>query len=314
MAKKDIHYYGTGAGLMLAGYDALTAATIARFAQFVDDLNSDGHLVLEDEQVLHWRRTAHKGMDYANLAEMRASDVWIFHFPPGRHGWATEPVGVNCYLSLIDFDIDSESRMGLAILGILAHVFFDSHAHQGFMAIAHEDNDIEDLEVLIPKQNFAEKLIPLFGSGVVETVHVPGHGAVLSLPDRVNALFKYTRRGERIVRDNRLIYRGAFADFIKANVIPGSKPMINLEMLALKSFWDGMIDAVDEADADEYLETACGSWRRGFRQGIFGDAVEFPEYTEPQPGDPDFIAFVRAAGTIKTLYKCKLIPARGLVY
>lgn len=316
--KIDMHYYGTYAAAMCAGVEPSRAARIAKFAQFVDDQASDGYFYYNklprtgkqlngNGEILHYRRTAHKGLDYAKIESLETSDVWpVFHFPVAEDAdvcsWICGPFDAHDLRRAVDCNI---SWIVPAVTGIIAHMLLDSYAHQGFYGIATDANKIENLVVHSPRGNWLDKIAQFFGSSAIEEITTIGHGAALSLPDRCNALYEYDQNGRHIVRDNREIYRTAFKALIEffGGVSCGGE-----------EFWNRLFILLDAGHQDSYLDIACTYWQGAIRDGVFGQAHDPIKYIEPQPGDDDFYEFVIAAEAIRAHYKTRVFPARGMVY
>ena len=99
---------------------------------------------------------------------------------------------------------DSDRPYALHRLGIAAHVFVDTWAHQGFAGVNHRINEVSQVKrdgQLDP--SFARKVSHFFDGWLHQAVPPIGHGAALSYPDRPFLRWSYVNgRGEQVVRDN----------------------------------------------------------------------------------------------------------------
>ena len=93
---------------------------------------------------------------------------------------------------------------GLHRLGIAAHVFVDTWAHQGFAGVSHRVNDVNHVRrEKLPDPHFKNKLVRFFGSVFQEGIAPIGHSAALSYPDRPFLRWSYENGlNERVERDN----------------------------------------------------------------------------------------------------------------
>lgn len=209
----DFHHAGTFVVARAAGFSQQDAEIIAHAAQYVDDATNDG-LVRFDNGAMYSRcATAHKMLDYKNFAALAVQRVWVpFHFVPG---------GANASDNFIDRLIcrpnspvvkaivknailDAEKPYGLHRLGVTAHVFVDSFAHQGFAGVNHAVNQVQSVwrDGKID-ENYQRKVANFFNGWLQQRVPPLGHGAALSYPDRPYLRWSYVNgRGEEIQRDN----------------------------------------------------------------------------------------------------------------
>jgi len=115
---------------------------------------------------------------------------------------------------------------GLHRLGITAHVFIDTWAHQGFAGVRHEINLASNITVINPKDKYRAHFWEvvthegwraafafLLRKGMLlftNRVFPMGHGAVLHYPDHPFRVWSYVNgHGETVNRDNP-------TDFLKA--------------------------------------------------------------------------------------------------
>ncbi len=144
--------------------------------------------------------------DPDNLDNDANTISWLpFHFLPGNDLAAADPVLSNDYVQKLVCRPDSaiarkmiasaarsrEHDYALHRLGIAAHVFVDTFAHQGFAGLHHPINCARELRD---------------GDGrTIEALPVPpiGHGQVGTCPDRPYLVWSYIDwQGKRVQRDN----------------------------------------------------------------------------------------------------------------
>jgi hypothetical protein len=156
----DFHHAATYVIARHAGFDHGKASIVAYAAQYVDDATNDGLVPFENLAMYRRAATAHKMIDYRHLMKMKSRLVWVpFHFLPGNGG---KPAGQNPDGEFIDKLVckpnsyvaqdmkaaciaDSHKPFALHRLGITAHVYVDTWAHQNFAGVDHEINDVNDL-------------------------------------------------------------------------------------------------------------------------------------------------------------------------
>jgi len=195
------------------------AEVVAYCAQYVDDATNDG-LVLFDNGAAYWRlATAHKALDYRNFAELAKRLIWVpFHFLPGNGGLpagespegkfieklVTRPNSPPARDMMRAVVLERGKRYGLHRLGVAAHTFVDTWAHQGFVGVSHRRNDVRNVEQNgEPDRHFVAKLTRFFNGVLHQSVPPIGHANALSYPDRPYLRWCYfDGSGARIVRDN----------------------------------------------------------------------------------------------------------------
>lgn len=227
----DFHHAVTYICARFSGFAEHEAKIIAHSAQYVDDATAEGEVWFENGMIFPRTASAHKMLDYQNADELGNHRVWLpFHFLPGNN---QEPPPNN--LTAYDEDefirrcicrpnshparemmqavIKRQDRpYAIYRLGIAAHVFMDTWAHQGFVGYQHQVNIATDIqgEDAHHERNFVERFKDFFHqdwdrtkSDVVGRALPLGHGSVLSYPDRPYLRWTYTNGlGEEVVRDN----------------------------------------------------------------------------------------------------------------
>ncbi len=215
----DFHHAVTYVVARYAGFDDPRARTVAHAAQYVDDATDEG-LVLFDNGAMYRRlATAHRALDYKNFAALANRLVWIpFHFLPGNAGLGEnqDPEGKFIHKlitrpnslvaqALVQETIEERHRpYGLHRLGILAHVFVDTWAHQGFAGVNHRVNQVRDVRQKgVPDEGFNRRISRFFHGVVHQSMPPIGHGAALSYPDRPYLQWSYVNGLEHeVVRSN----------------------------------------------------------------------------------------------------------------
>ena len=227
----DFHHAVTYVVARLAEFSHDEAATIAHAAQYVDDATEEGEIWFDNGMIYPRIASAHKMLDYANTNQLADHRVWLpFHFLPGNKGEG-RPQQVPAYdreefyrrcicrpdsepaRDLMRTAIERQDRpYALHRLGIAAHVYVDTWAHQGFVGYQHRVNAASDIqaneqhhdETLMDKWERRRELAGKEQLGDLIGWTFPlGHGAVLSYPDLPYLKWSYTNgEGQRVPRDN----------------------------------------------------------------------------------------------------------------
>ncbi len=227
----DFHHAVTYACARLAGFPAEEAEVIAHSAQYVDDATAQGEVWFDNGMIFARIASAHKLLDYKNTDELGNHRVWLpFHFLPGNnHEPPLQAIPAydegefmrRCICrpnskpaqEMMHAVVKRQDRpYAMHRLGIAAHVFMDTWAHQGFVGYQHQVNVATEIKAddahhergIVDrlkdflktdwdqtKSDFVDKALPL------------GHGSVLSYPDRPYLRWSYTNGlGEEVIRDN----------------------------------------------------------------------------------------------------------------
>lgn len=224
----DFHHGVTYVIARLAGFEHPDAEKIAYSAQYVDDAVHHGPVRFDNGALFNRNSSAHKMLDYRNMEQLGNSQSWVpFHFLPGNGG---KPAGENPEGSFVnklmctpnsfvaqdmleDCYRHKDKPYALQRLGISMHVYADTWAHQGFVGINHEINDVYDINIVndVPQTGWKDKMSSFFGdmwddvqSKIVGDALPLGHGTVLSYPDLPYLHWNFTRRkgGEVVDRRN----------------------------------------------------------------------------------------------------------------
>jgi hypothetical protein len=210
----DFHFGATYAIARIAGFGHPEAQTVASAAQYVDDSTTSGFLRFDNGVRFHRLATAHPMLALENLSNDAAALSWLpFHFLPGNDKLATpaphdagyrrrlvcrpdSPVARAMMADVID---RRDRAHALHRLGIAAHVFIDTFAHQGFMG---EHDPL----------NRASGLQRADGQPLRDFSAVPalGHGQVGTYPDQPFLRWRY------VDGDGRAVLRDNPADFLRA--------------------------------------------------------------------------------------------------
>jgi len=230
----DFHHGVTYVASRLAGLNHHQAEIVAYSAQYVDDATNHGAVKFKNGAMYNRVSSAHKVLDYRNFDELANHQVWIpFHFLPGNGGLAAGQNPEGSFVeklicrpnSFVAQDMVAECikrrhlPYSLHLLGITAHVFMDTWAHQGFAGVVHKVNRVEDIfddedkkdnHIWGRLKNFFGDQINDKASGFVSGVQPLGHGAALSQPDKPFLKWSYKDGfGRTVIRDNPV-------DFIEA--------------------------------------------------------------------------------------------------
>ncbi|ARV18542.1 hypothetical protein AEP_01598 [Curvibacter sp. AEP1-3] len=213
----DFHHTATYVIARLAGFSHEDADIISYSAQYVDDSLTEGFIEFENGMRYQRFPTAHPTYDPQNLSNNNANALsWQpFHFLPGNMG---KPEGEGSETSYEERLIckpdsfiakammksaiaDRGEPWGLHRLGISAHVFVDTFAHQEFVGLNHYLNEVKDGSLCAATGEPLQKL------------HLPpmGHGQVNTYPDRPFLSWSYVKSyNEEIVkRENPAIFLNA---------------------------------------------------------------------------------------------------------
>ena len=225
----DFHFGVTYVVSRIAGLNHDHAQIVATSSQYVDDTVNTGILKFTTGETFYRMSTAHKKSDYHMVMAADERRVWIpFHFLPGNdlagahdlefynrivcrpNSLIAQAMAKNC--------IVQQSRpFGLHQLGITAHVFIDTWAHQGFAGVKSPVNVAKHIRLIDPPEsnNFfqsvrreglkaavLQKLRPKICE-LLNTWFPMGHGSVLHYPDHPYRKWRYENgHGQIIERNN----------------------------------------------------------------------------------------------------------------
>ena len=300
--QKDMHYFGVYALARAAGMKANAAEVMATASQYVDDAIWDKEVFSADGRSILTELTAHKLLNLKNADPEDQRKVWLpFHFLPGGEG--DNPTGrLACRMNspiakkLVRHNtaVAADTPYGLHLLGITAHVYADTFAHQGFIGANHSYNGIEagSIAIEVSSQGILDyiqdkaaafwKEIVSFG---LSHAFPLGHAAAATYPDRPYLRWQYTRAedGTRIERDNpkdfvngcKALYE-MFAGYL--DKVPGHGQSGTARR------WGkirGTVKRIIEAEGTK--EARIRMWKDEMRENrLFGGSTRVPEYKGPK--------------------------------
>lgn len=312
----DFHFGVTYVVSRIAGLDHEQAQTVATCSQYVDDTVNSGVLKFKTGEAYYRINTAHDNLDYRITLPIEERRVWLpFHFLPGNehtgshkqdyfnrivcrpNSAVAQAMNRNCILK-------KDRPFGLHQLGITAHVFIDTWAHQGFAGINHPVNTVSKINLINPaekktflkvlksgglKAAFLHFILPI-ASDLLSIWFPMGHGAALHYPDHPFRLWSYKNgHGDLIKRDNPKDFLEAANElckliqrFIQKNpdaVVPGL-PSQDKELMKT------MIQKITDEDGQKRND----AWLKAIRNGSFSFGASDPRYTSSGPGSWKFEA------------------------
>ena len=217
----DFHHTATYVIARYAGFPHEEAAIIAHAAQYIDDASTSGFIRFSNGMRYQRTATAHAMSDPENLDNDDNTTSWLpFHFfPAGEPGPADDDLGYIHMLVCRPDSAPARAMMDVAIgtkgqanslyrLGIAAHVFVDTFAHQGFAGLYHPINRVSAIKDARGKPiNVA--LVPPFEHAIPPI----GHGQVGTCPDQPYLRWSYVNHaGKTIVATIRRTLRPHPAD------------------------------------------------------------------------------------------------------
>jgi hypothetical protein len=207
----DFHHTATYVIARHAGFAHEDAAVVAHAAQYVDDATTSGFIRFSNG--MRYQRTAssHAMCDPDNLDNDDNTTSWLpFHFfPAAAAGQDGRDPGYYEMLVCRPDSLPARAMMAAAIrskgqpnslyrLGIAAHVFVDTFAHQGFAGLHHPINSARDIKDAAGRPIAVAPVPPI------------GHGQVGTCPDQPYLRWSYIdHTGRRVERDNPQDYAAA---------------------------------------------------------------------------------------------------------
>lgn len=243
----DFHFGVTYVLGRLAGFAHDSALTVATAAQYVDDTVSEGTINFITGEKYSRISSSHEKWNPKIALSSPERNVWVpFHFLPSAEQSPT-PSGERFYDTIICRPNSQVAKEMLNVciskkntpnalhrLGITAHVFADTWAHQGFAGMNHKINRASKIKLLnielgTPVDQFKRTFAHLqrayeaqglhsllsriwfnFLSKSLSWIFPMGHGAVLHYPDWPFLKWSYVNgHGIKIQRDN-------VSDFLEA--------------------------------------------------------------------------------------------------
>lgn len=298
----DFHHAVTYVLARLAGYDPVSAETVAYAAQYVDDAVNTGTVRFRSGQLYQRISSAHKMLDYRNFKELGNHQVWVpFHFLPGNDlleaGDNPEAPFIDKIICRPDSPVardmvkaclrDRNKGYGLHRLGITLHVYADTWAHQGFAGVNNEINDVDDID-LGPHQKedwtdtiknyFSDTWDSMSGKALGDAFPL-GHGSALTNPDKPFLdVWTYTKPdGSTVTRKNTDDFMQASTQIyrILKDFKDRSGTMSNHDEIP-EAFFKKILDNFLSYDMDDG-EERHDAWMRDIRDGKFDFKAE-PTY------------------------------------
>ncbi|MFO8049290.1 MAG: DUF6765 family protein [Desulfosudaceae bacterium] len=300
--QKDMHYYGVYALARAAGMRTEAAEIVATASEYVDDAIWDKEVFLEDGRSILAELTAHKLLNLKNADAEDQRKVWLpFHFLPGGVGRNTterlacrmdSPVARK--LVRQNMAVAADRPYGLHLLGITAHVYADTFAHQGFIGANHEYNRIETGSISLESSSrdifdyITGKAKAFWGevaSYGLSQVFPLGHAAAATYPDRPYLRWSYRRAGDgkEVTRDNprdflagcKALYE-MFANYLDKVPHHGQSNSARP--------WGKIrhpVKRIIELEGDKL--TRGKAWKKAMREKrLFGGSTRVPEYKGPK--------------------------------
>jgi hypothetical protein len=296
----DFHFAVTYILGRLAGFKHDSALTVATSAQYVDDTVSEGTIRFSTGQRFRRISTAHEFLNPKIALSEAERLVWVpFHFLPageGSKGSAKEKFSRSIVCKpnseiaqkMLELCIrDKGSPSDLHRLGITAHVFVDTWAHQGFVGMNSALNRASKVEFLNFKRSknrlihlkralksqglfhFLSRLWYVCLSKMLSRVFPMGHGAVLHYPDWPFLEWSYINdKGMRITRDNPTDFLNA-ADELYKFFVNYEKGKSGKTPARIPSPDRELIEEMLRTLQDEEGEKRCQSWIKAIGAGKF---------------------------------------------
>jgi hypothetical protein len=164
----DFHHATTYVLSRLAGFSHVNAQKIAVSAQYVDDATDEGTIEFNTKQMYKYRPSAHSMIDYRNFKSLKNHMVWVpFHFlPSGEYSEADKKVPK--FIQRIRTKPNSKIAQEMVLelfnnlshgsifhqIGITAHVFADTWAHQNFVGINDRLNEAREIKIHNAEDDF----------------------------------------------------------------------------------------------------------------------------------------------------------------
>lgn len=300
--QEDMHYYGTYAMARAAGLPVKEAKAIAYSAQYVDDSTANDSEVHDDGGMFETTATAHTNSEaIVNAAadHLEQRKVWVpFHFFPGGEGRTLSEklicikdgvLAQEMTVNHLQHAVVTKDEYGLALMGVMAHVYADTFSHYGFSGVSSRSNkvdgdsfelDVQDESVkayIMGKfSGFLSKYAPSFliknyrnfvSKGASVATGALGHGAVGTYPDRPFLKWKFRYKKDNVDsgwRDNPATFlegcekiHALFSDFASKSGLSENP----VAFTAIKS----TVDAILRLEANK--EERTDAWKKAILAG-----------------------------------------------
>jgi len=242
--QEDMHYYGTYAMARAAGMKVAQARKVATAAQYVDDSTANDSEQHNDGGMLQATASAHTNSEAIDNAMSHRDEqrrVWVpFHFYPGNEGKTLSErllcvkdskMARKMVKNHIRHAVAVKDRYGLALMGVMAHVYADTFSHYGFSGVSSRNNavdgesfkfEVKDPDMLTYINNKYTRFIKKYASsfivdnwrkvvsgGAEKLVGNLGHGGVGTYPDRPFLKWSFAYEvgdAEPVWRDNQATF------------------------------------------------------------------------------------------------------------
>lgn len=227
----DMHFAGTWLMARFAEFSDQEARTIANSAQYIDDAAQTGFVRFDNGALFRRTATVNAMASPHNLNELDNHLAWLpFHFLPGDDSNSVKYADrlicrpkSEVAKAMVNACIAERNRPeGLHRLGITAHVFQDTFAHQGFAGMIHDVNFVKDIQSDDPvvDKDWKAQLEDLFDKSIGHIFHnkIPmlGHGMALTYPDLPWLTWQYTDGNDKVVkRDNLSLFTEALNELYR---------------------------------------------------------------------------------------------------
>ncbi|MGZ3768603.1 MAG: DUF6765 family protein [Bdellovibrio sp.] len=320
----DFHFSVTYVVSRLAGLNHDQSQIVATCSQYVDDTVNTGVVNFKTGESYYRISTAHDTLDYHIALPLEERKVWVpFHFLPGNsksgkhkrefynrivckpNSDIAQAVFRNCILK-------QDRPFSLHQLGITAHVFVDTWAHQGFAGINHPVNLVSQITLIDPmdKKTFLKILTkaglkaavihavqPLVGN-LLGLWFPMGHGAALHYPDHPFRQWSYRNgHGEVINRNNPkdfLVAADELCKFIQRYILKKPDAVVPGLPEPDKQLIAKMLSEFKDEDGEKRNEL----WKRAIKEGAFSFGASHTHYASSGPGSWKFKALGAEAATI----------------
>lgn len=296
----DFHFGVTYVVSRLAGLVHEEAEIVATSAQYVDDTVNRGTLVFKSGQAYNRMITAHGFGDYHILIATEERRAWVpFHFIPGNE--SIGPASSDFYNQIIcrpnscvaqemlrGCILKKGKPSGFHLLGITAHAYVDTWAHQGFAGIKHKVNVVEKINLNEPDDKMSnygfikelffragplsliKHLLRILVVKIFDRWFPMGHGAALHYPDQPFRKWSYVNgHGQKIQRDNPTDFTEAADElcrFIQRHIAGNPDGNVN----GLKTVDKERIRKMLTEIRDEDPLVRNNKWIAAVRENIFG--------------------------------------------
>ena len=286
-----MHFGGTYIVARAAGFSMAEAHTIANAAQYVDDAANTGFVRFDNGALFQRTATVHTLTSPSNADQCSNHLVWLpFHFLPGNSGLAAEqgkngkhsdrlvcqPNSPVAQDMIADCFTHRDLPQALHRLGITAHVFLDTYAHQHFSGFIDKCNWVGDIES--DDKDIHASFLTKLENCYTELLNKPepmlGHGMAQSYPDLPWLKWSYIDGHEnKITRNNFDIFSEALNELCCVFQRYRKVEAVGLPEAVSRPLHDNFV-LITDAEADVRLD----KWLKLIEQNAFGFGAEKANY------------------------------------